>query len=488
MSFRRYKKVGIIISFLTLIVTFQSCSQHSSTSAWSFWSPFKSQGTNGGGYSGFQVDGSNNAKAGEKSVFTMSGGSPPYRVEVVQGDGQIIALGPSQVSYQTPLNSQGIHLLKFSDAELNTVEWAIRIESVTASDHEMDDHFGRAVQILGDTVLIGAPNDDDGGYQSGSIYIFHKANDEWVTKQKLFVPDSRGGLMGYSLHGASERIIAGAPTWSLNDPGESNGRAYIFEKSGDQFLLAATLAADENVSDGGFGTVVHINGDRAFVTRKSALQGAVYIYRRTGQGWQLGQKLTTTEDIRYFGSSVILTNGFLVVGSASGERLARLFVYTPNSNGQFELLDMEPQIASGSYSGFGSILTPVGSTLLVPERMGPSQKTVHEYALNSTGLQLIKSHLLSSDATGVGPLNSLAANEHHLIVGCPMQSKDGKQNVGAAYMFERVGENYEFRRSLSPDKTPMAYDQFGQATHISGTRGVVSGDVAGTTLIVDFAP
>jgi len=43
---------------------------------------------------------------------------------------------------------------------------------LNASDAAADDHFGWSVAVDGNTVLAGAPNDDDTGESSGSTYVF----------------------------------------------------------------------------------------------------------------------------------------------------------------------------------------------------------------------------------------------------------------------------------------------------------------------------
>ena len=44
---------------------------------------------------------------------------------------------------------------------------------LTASDAASYDYFGYSVAIAGNTIVVGAYRDDDGGSSSGSVYIFH---------------------------------------------------------------------------------------------------------------------------------------------------------------------------------------------------------------------------------------------------------------------------------------------------------------------------
>jgi len=51
-----------------------------------------------------------------------------------------------------------------------------QLEKLTAADAATDDRFGISVAIDGDTVVVGAYYDDDGGSYSGSVYVFRTTN------------------------------------------------------------------------------------------------------------------------------------------------------------------------------------------------------------------------------------------------------------------------------------------------------------------------
>ncbi len=51
---------------------------------------------------------------------------------------------------------------------------------LTASDAAANDNFGYSVAISGDTAVVGAYHDDDGGSESGSAYVFVKGAGAWA--------------------------------------------------------------------------------------------------------------------------------------------------------------------------------------------------------------------------------------------------------------------------------------------------------------------
>lgn len=62
-----------------------------------------------------------------------------------------------------------------------------------ADDGAAGDHFGWSVAFVGDTALVGAPEDDDGGSGSGSAYVFTRSGVVWSQDSKLQASDVRSG-------------------------------------------------------------------------------------------------------------------------------------------------------------------------------------------------------------------------------------------------------------------------------------------------------
>ena len=55
--------------------------------------------------------------------------------------------------------------------QLSGSAWSL-MTTLTASDAAADDNFGFSVSISGNIALIGSPNDDDTGADSGSVYVY----------------------------------------------------------------------------------------------------------------------------------------------------------------------------------------------------------------------------------------------------------------------------------------------------------------------------
>ena len=89
------------------------------------------------------------------------------------------------------------------------------LAKLTASDAAYFDYFGRSVAIDGNTIVVGATSDDDGGPNSGSVYVFEKST--WGTYDqvaKLTASDAAAG----DTFGESVAIDGGTVVVGANQP------------------------------------------------------------------------------------------------------------------------------------------------------------------------------------------------------------------------------------------------------------------------------
>ena len=111
---------------------------------------------------------------------------------------------------------------------------------LTASDAAAGDHFGFAVAVSGDTVVVGASTQTIGGSSSGSAYVFVRSGTTWTEQQKLTASDGAGGDQAdpFSRGGgpivavSGDTVVVGAPF--DDDAGSASGSAYVYEEAGIQ--------------------------------------------------------------------------------------------------------------------------------------------------------------------------------------------------------------------------------------------------------------
>ena len=104
---------------------------------------------------------------------------------------------------------------------------ATETAKLSASNGTNNDQFGSSVAIGGDTVVVGAAEDDSG---KGSAYVFEKPGGGWVNATetaKFSASDGMGGdRFGTSVAISGDTVVAGAPGDDSN-----KGSAYVFEKT-----------------------------------------------------------------------------------------------------------------------------------------------------------------------------------------------------------------------------------------------------------------
>ncbi len=199
-------------------------------------------------------------------------------------------------------------------------EW-VEVTKLTASDGEVGDQFGNWVAISRDIAVIGAPYDEDLGEESGAAYIFQRRGREWVEVTKLTASDGEAGdLFGNRVAISGNTAVIGVE--NDDDLGSNAGAAYIFQRSGREWVEVAKLTASDGEASDQFSTPVAINGDTVLI---GALydddlgtdSGAAYIFQRRGREWVEVAKLTASdgEASDQFGFSVSISRDTAVIGA-----------------------------------------------------------------------------------------------------------------------------------------------------------------------------
>jgi len=198
-------------------------------------------------------------------------------------------------------------------------------QKLTAADSAAGDEFGWSVAVAGETVIVGAllDNSDTNGDQ-GSAYVFVRSNGTtWTEQQKLTAADGAANDgFGWSVAIAGETIIVGA----LDDEIGTNidqGSAYIFVRNGTTWTEQQKLTAADGAAGDEFGWSVAIAGETAVVgalgddTGTNVDQGAAYIFVRNGTSWTEQQKLTAADGAEgdVFGFSIAIAGDTAVVGA-----------------------------------------------------------------------------------------------------------------------------------------------------------------------------
>ncbi len=231
-----------------------------------------------------------------------------------------------------------------------------------ASNTEANDRFGESVAVSGDTVVVGAPQEDSNatgvnGNQadnsavvSGAAYVFVRSGGVW--SQQAYIKASNTGVgdsFGDSVAVSGDTVVVGAPLEASSATGvngnqadnsaNNSGAAYVFVRdAGGVWSQEAYLKASNTGSGDEFGYSVAVSGDTVVVGARNEdssatgvdgngadnsaiLSGAAYVFvREVGGVWsqQAYLKASNTGAFDNFGESVAVSGDAVVVG-ADGE-------------------------------------------------------------------------------------------------------------------------------------------------------------------------
>jgi len=101
-----------------------------------------------------------------------------------------------------------------------------------------DDHFGRALSAFDRTAIAGTPGDPDKGLDAGAAHVFLRVptveasvGTRWEPQQKLRASDgATGDSFGAAVAVAGDVALVGAP--NDDDHGPDTGAVYVFVRSG----------------------------------------------------------------------------------------------------------------------------------------------------------------------------------------------------------------------------------------------------------------
>jgi len=90
--------------------------------------------------------------------------------------------------------------------------------------------FGRDSSISGDTIVVGAYEDADNGFESGGAFVFQRTGDIWTEQQKLSASDgSADDRFGFSVAASGSLVVVGA--YKDNDNGSNSGNVYLYDQT-----------------------------------------------------------------------------------------------------------------------------------------------------------------------------------------------------------------------------------------------------------------
>ncbi|MDO6580438.1 thrombospondin type 3 repeat-containing protein, partial [Photobacterium sp. 2_MG-2023] len=242
-------------------------------------------------------------------------------------------------------------------------------QKLTPTNPQTFDRFGSAIAIQGDHLLIGTPQKDSHGTDSGQVDYYLRTGTNWALSQQLVSNDiGAGDLFGRSIALHDQTAVVGSPR------GDGNlGDAEVFTLSNGVWSEQQSLNNLGGTAYEQFGSSVAIHQDTIAVAIPSVQNsatsntGAISVYTRNGGSWSLQATLTsdTPSSTQSLGIDVALQNNKLFAGTLSPDP-AEAEVIAFERTGNTWTIVQKISASSGLFSDVFGYSTDVdGHTLVV---------------------------------------------------------------------------------------------------------------------------
>ncbi len=387
---------------------------------------------------------------------------------------------------------------------------------LTPSDGAPLDLFGNSVAIDGDTAVVGASGDDDNGSGSGSAYVFRWDGSSWVQEAKL-TPDDGAAFdqFGRSSALSGNSILVGA--FEDNDNGPISGSAYVFRWNGSSWVQEAKLTPDDGAAFDQFGFSVAMDGDTALIGAhedddNGARSGSAYVFHWNGSSWIQEAKLTPNDGTTWdrFGWSLALDAGSALIGAFddddNGNSSGSAYVFRWDGSAWAQEAKLLPSDgAAQDLFGFSVALYGDNAAIGAYGDADNGSASGSAYVFTRSGSNWSESvKLQASDGSAMDRLGyyhrGVDISGTNVIAGASFEDAQGS-DAGAAYIFglTNIQTNTPPVANAGPDQTVEAtanpdspvtldgtgsYDDDGDALTYSWTNTSVS--TSGVTPTVDL--
>ena len=362
-----------------------------------------------------------------------------------------------------------------------------------ASNTGAGDYFGTAVSISGDTLVVGANEEDSNatginGNQadnstnaSGAAYIFTRTGNVWTQQAYLKASNTDAeDQFGTTVSVSGDTVAIGSWGEDSNANGlngdqgnnslNASGAVYVFTRSGTTWSQQAYLKASNAGALDQFGSAISLSGNTLVVgavgessnatgvngneaNNSELSSGAAYVFTRSGTTWnqQAYLKASNTEDSDNFGSAVSLSGDTIVVGAHFEDS---------NASG----INGDEGNNSEGASGAAYVFTRSGTIWSQQAYLKASNTDTGDFFGSDVSLSgntlVVGAFGESSNATGT---NGNQADDYLYFAS------------GAAYVFTRSGTTWSQQAYLKASNTGSE-DYFGWAVSVDGNRLVIGAD------------
>jgi len=353
-----------------------------------------------------------------------------------------------------------------------------------------EDAFGRAVDVDGDRILVGAERGDGTQSDTGVALLYERdpATGAWTPAARLESPDVEPFTdFGASVALDGDVAVVGVPF--ADGVGFEDGAAYIFERDPDTDAWAVAARVTDTVGEqfSRFGASVDVDGDRVVVGAPESGAGFTYqsgtasVFERQPDGtWLRAARLEALDatDFDAMGASVSIRGNLVLAGAPQAFTTefygGAAYLFRRTADGRWnEFRKLVPPTPGNGGGRYGESVAIAADVLVIgapgDDDLGSSAGAAYVYTPDRFGTWLQRDKLVASDG-GANDIFGTSIDvdpSGRIIVGAPWEGTFGT-NEGAAYVFESDGADdwSETARLVASDRDTG--DWFGDAVALEG--------------------
>ncbi len=411
---------------------------------------------------------------GTTSVFSYDGAEWDGGIKLETNDGVSLG-GAMSISGSCCVigDSDDDHIGSAYVFALDGETWSQQQKTVpTENWNATDDKFGYSVSVSGNRCVIGALCDDDGGSDSGGVYVLSHDGTSWDSGVKLVASDAASyDYFGSSVSISGSRCVIGA----YGDNGK--GSAYVFSYDGTSWDNGVKLVASDADFNDKFGFSVSISGSCCIIGAfgdddGGSGSGSAYIFSYDGTSWDDGVKLVASDAAAsdYFGRSVSISGSRCVIGAYGDNGTGSAYVFNHSGTSWDSGIKLVASDAATN-DGFGYSVSISENRCLIGAYGDDGAGSAYAFSYNGmgwdSGVKLVANDAAASDYFG----SSVSLSGTRCIIGARYDD-DGSSGSGSAYVFSYDGISWDSGVKLVASDA-AASDYFGSSVSISGSRCIV---------------
>ena len=341
-------------------------------------------------------------------------------------------------------------------------QWYMKASNTGRNDHfggqiamSDDTLVISSVNEYSSSIGVNGNQENDSMPFAGAVYIYKRIENVWVKEAYIKASNTNANdSFGYSIAISGDTLVVGAPDEDsnaddingdqTNNDGDAVGAAYVFTRTNGAWVQQAYLKASNAETNDMFGYTVAINGDTIAVgainessdatgvdgdqaNNDGFQSGAVYLFQRESGSWfqQSYLKPFDTENLQHFGESLALTDSVLAIGSS----WKRVGDYT--NAGAVYVYEYSSDLSLWLETAYLTASNPGGN-----DNFGHSLG-IHENTM------VIGARREAGSGTGINPVHN-----------------DDAEQSGAVYVFENTNDGWVQQAYIKPSNTDEG-DQFG---------------------------